>query len=228
MKSNKNLVYVIIGIIFVVMNIIVFAVPFNRDSSFWLGYAFLVISFLLAFGVVLYIAQSSRNMDEIFLKFPASYFAYGFIVIEIVLNLIVMAIPDFSIRVCIVFNIIIIAVFLILVIANIMSVNNTQNIEGNIKEKRAFVKMLLIDIQQCSMHTNNPVMARSIKALEELVRYSDPMSHDSLIPMEQEISGKIAQLDYCLKSGNENDAFAFIKEATDLINLRNQRCKVLK
>ena len=41
MKSNKNLLYAIIGILFVTINVIIFVLPFKHDGSFWTGYAFL-------------------------------------------------------------------------------------------------------------------------------------------------------------------------------------------
>ena len=228
MKSNKNLLYAIIGILFVAMNVIIFVLPFKHDGSFWTGYAFFVTAFVLAFGVVLYIVYASRKIDDIFLRFPISTYTYGFLVLELILNLIIMAIPSFSIRIAVLFNVIIIAIFMIIIIANMMTVNHTETVEINVKEKKEYIKTLIMDIKECENETTNPLILKSLRSLEETVKYSDPMSNDSLIPLEQQVVAQVNQIHVLLKDGQEDAVYDCIKKAADLMASRNQKCRVLK
>ena len=57
MKKNTPFAHIILAIVFVLMNVIAFAVPTDKTEAFWIAYAFTVISFIvqpfvwkLAFG----------------------------------------------------------------------------------------------------------------------------------------------------------------------------------
>lgn len=46
MKKNGSKSYIILGILFVLVSVIAFAVPSVKTAAFWLSYAFTVIAFI--------------------------------------------------------------------------------------------------------------------------------------------------------------------------------------
>ena len=45
MKKNSTKGYLILGILFALVSVIVFVVPVERTAAFWVAYAFSVVSF---------------------------------------------------------------------------------------------------------------------------------------------------------------------------------------
>jgi hypothetical protein len=62
--------------------------------------------------------------------------------------------------------------------------------------------------------------------LYETARYSDPVSHDALAPLENSISAKVSELSAAASSGG--DVSALCEEITLLLDDRNSKCKFLK
>ena len=49
--KKKGIVYAVLGIVFVLFNVIAFAVPTEKTATFWIAYGFTAIAFLLQIGI---------------------------------------------------------------------------------------------------------------------------------------------------------------------------------
>ena len=62
----------------------------------------------------------------------------------------------------------------------------------------------------------------ALQQLAEKIRFSDPMSDDTLSKIESTIADRVAELK------NESDKMAIIHELDLLLAERNKKCKILK
>ena len=51
MKKNTKLAYAVLGVVFILFNVIAFTVPTEKTITFWVAYAFTVVAFALQIGI---------------------------------------------------------------------------------------------------------------------------------------------------------------------------------
>ena len=67
-----------------------------------------------------------------------------------------------------------------------------------------------------------------LKKLAEKIRFSDPMSHESLSSCEKEIEEAVRYIVATLRADPDADVSKKISEVQALLEYRNDRCKILK
>ena len=82
--------------------------------------------------------------------------------------------------------------------------------------------MLQIDVELLAKAETDPETKTSLTKLAERIRYSDPLSDDSLDELEGIISSKIHELKTSTARGD------LISEIGILLSERNAKCKALK
>ena len=89
MNKNKTRLYITIGIIFAAFSVIAFAVPFQKNGTFWIAYLFGVI----ALAVQLYAMPKAFGGESIrskFYGFPVARIAFIYLIAQLALSLVAM------------------------------------------------------------------------------------------------------------------------------------------
>jgi len=118
---------------------------------------------------------------------------------------------------------------LIFVIRIVMLKSGATYIETRdeqIKSKDIFVKSLQVEIDLLTSQTTDTQIKTRLSSLADKVRFSDPMSADSLQPLERRLMSKIIELKDILNE--QSIAIALIDEVTTMLDERNMKCKLLK
>jgi hypothetical protein len=100
--------------------------------------------------------------------------------------------------------------------------NIIENTEKKVNAKVSYIREIQVDIEMCAERETDPKIKKQLFDLAERVRYSDPMSSESLATIENKIINKISELD-----GSDNK-HAVIKDIDLLITERNKKCKIIK
>lgn len=95
-----------------------------------------------------------------------------------------------------------------------------------VKTKTQFIAALRIDAELLANRTENAKLKNQLAKLAETIRFSDPMSADALIPIEQQMTTKMDELKDNLQEFEKASAIA--DEIALLLEERNAKCKVLK
>lgn len=228
MKDKKGLLYFIttLAVVMVVFNIVAFTIPFNRTSSYWIGYGFTIGAIVISFAVSFYAFRG--DLRSKLYGFPLIYLAWGYLCGQTLIGLIFMAISMIPYQVPLIISILLLGAYLIGMMATDMTKEYVENVEKKVKEKTFFIKSLQLDISEIVSTVTDNSLAGAIKDLSDDVKYSDPMSADQLADIESKISDKIFELRELVSSGKNEDAIAIVAEIRKLIGLRNQKCKLLK
>ncbi len=101
-------------------------------------------------------------------------------------------------------------------------------IDNKTYEKVSYIKSMQADLETLVVKTDNALIKQELKKLIFEVKYSDPMSHDSLYPLEEKIKEQVTELCEAVEIKEDGTAKSLISEISKLIVERNQKCKILK
>ena len=224
----KNKIYLAIayGIFFVLYTVLVFSFVEVKTTVFLYSYIFTIVAFLLQAGtfILLYHKKSRR---ESFLGLPLTIIGFMYLLLQIVASTIFMTIPEMSLKISNVIQSFILGIYLIVSLVILIAKNGIHGLERQTNEERLFIKLTEDELLSLCEKTKDDAIKKQISNLCEMIRYSDPVSHPSIILIEQKISQKISLLSADIEC-NTNDVFEKIEEIISLISEGNRKCKLLK
>ncbi len=227
--NKKKLRYLIsMVIILILYNVIVFAVPFTRTQNFWIGYAFAMVSIVTVLLVFTYIIGRDTALKSKFYGLSLIYIAWMYLIIQLPISLIFMVLPNIPIWICVIVCGLIFGASSIGFIATDASKEEIERIDITVKEKVFYIKSLQVDLEVLLGEASDKLLQKVLKELLETVKYSDPMSHESLSTLESKIESKTYELKEVIASNNIEKAKAMCNEIHNLVIERNKKCKLLK
>ena len=230
MKLGKNGIrfLVSVGILFVIFNVISFAVPFAKSSVFWISYVFGIIAILVQVAVMKIAFSGTDTARSKFYGFPIARIGVVYAIIQIILSILFMALSAFiPFWIPLVLFVILLGISAIGFIAADATrdeiVRQDEKIVKDVSFMRNLQSKMNLLVEQCE----NPDLKKQVKALAEDIRYSDPVSNNSLNEIERELYFYIEDLQKAVVDNDEN-AFEICKKAKTVLAERNRLCKLNK
>lgn len=211
------------SILFVVFTVLAFMLPFYRDISFWTGYAFGALAFSICTSVLIY-AIGRPGIKSKFFGLPLLYIAVPYLAIQIALSLLQMAIPFMPFRLAFLLNFLLLAAAAIGLIGTNMGTQAIIGLDERIKGNVMVIAQLKGEVESLIPRTNDPEIKKSLKALVETIRYSDPMSNPQLAEQE----GQISFMVQLLKTNIQSEAATSSTLCKDIENAITERNRILK
>jgi len=242
----KNKAQWITTMVFFLVVVVVSLVAFwllKETAYFWITYLFTLLAGSVLFVVLLYyLNDGKRTMREFPANAPYAYIAlqYGAIEIGMAAVFCVIGITGLSTAYFICAEILLALVYGVRMVAAFGAKQAVLHPERAAKIKTANWQMVAADVQ--AMQGKAGAMPSGIrteieKALQKLydaVRYSDPMSEESVAVIERQIREKIASVGLKLErlaTGEDADASAALAEMDAIerfVEERNNRIKINK
>ena len=225
MKVNKILFGVIEAIIFTVYNLIVFISNPNMTATFWVAYAFTVLSFTsLACAIVF----NNNNKDSVIYGFSIYAVNIAYLALQIIVGSIFIVFSAISAKITIVTEVVLLSAFLVIVLFLLLGKGNGQKLDADTKDKVLFMKLLSNDVAVLMDKTTDTTILSRLEDLKDAIESSDPMSHTSLALVDQKISNKIANLSDIVSANDAVKVGEVIDEIEQMLAERNRKCKILK
>lgn len=221
-KKNSSKGYLILGILFILVGVIAFAVPTAKTAAFWISYAFTVIAF--AAQIIIWKAALGRgeSLKSKFLGFPVVHIGIVYLVVQIIALIVFLFIPTLPIWSAVVACTMIAGVSAVCMIASDVGQSEIERVSAKVQEKVFYIQELQTNVELMAAAERDADTKTAFAQLSEKIRFSDSMSHKKLADLENEISAKIAGLK---TATNKMEAVA---ELTLLLDERNRKCKILK
>ena len=221
MKKNNLMSYIALGIVFALFNVIAFVIPTEKTATFWIAYAFTVVAFLAQIPLFS-IVSSEKELKSKFLNIPVVHIGISYLTVQLFAFAVFMIFPSLPAWLAAVVCSVILAVFALCAIGGQIGANEIEKVEKKVKIKRAFIQLLLVDVEMLYESEENADSKAALKKLAEDIRFSDPMSNELLGELESRICAKVDELKIT------EDKLALISEIVLLIKERNKKCKILK
>ena len=219
--KNKS-PYIIAAILFVMVSIIAFVIPTEKTASFGIVYAFTVVSFAAQIFIWKTAFEKKQDFKSKILGVPTVYISTVYLVAQLIVLALFTFVPSIKTWIAVILCVLILGISAILMISTSAGTEIISEVEVKVAKKRQFIKNLQIDVEMLAETESNTEIKDMLKKLAEKVRFSDPMSDDSLEDLENQISGRVNAFE------NSGDKPKEIQEIETMLIKRNKKVKALK
>lgn len=220
--KNKVLGYSALGIAFIVLSVIMFVIPIERTTAFWIAYGFTVVAYGIQIALWKAALGREKTMKSKFLGFPLVHIGICYLFLQVVALIIFAAIPELPTWSAIVTCVLLLGVSAICLISSEAGRTEIDRVEKVVQKKVFYIRSLQSDLEMIAETENNQEIKKMLIQLAEKIRFSDPMSSDELEDIENRIISKVNELKDC------SDKQSVMKELDLLLIERNKKCKFLK
>lgn len=222
MKKNSSKGYFILGVLFILVGVIAFAVPTAKTAAFWISYAFTVIAFAAQIIIWKAALGRSESLKSKFLGLPVLHIGIVYLVVQVVALIVFLSIPTLPIWSAVVACAVIAGVSAVCMIASDVGRGEIDRVSAKVQEKTFYIRELQADVEMLEEQEQNPEIKISLTKLAEKIRYSDPMSNVALADLEDRIREKVTAL------RTADHKLEIIAELDLLLAERNRKAKILK
>lgn len=228
MSKNKLRFYVVLAILFVVLSVIAFVLPFQKTATFWLSYAFAVI----AIAVQIYAypkAFDGPTVKSKFYGFPLARVSTIYLIAQLVLSLIFMVVSKWVpawIPVVLFALLLGAAAIGFIAAEGVRDEVERQDVvhKANVTTMRALQSKAVFVASQCE----DAETKKALDAFAEALRFSDPVSSDALTDIEENLTGLVEELGNAVLDKDFEAARTLCAKASTLLADRNRMCKLNK
>ena len=206
---------------FTLVSIIAFAVPTLKTATFWIAYVFTAAAFAAQI-IIWRTALGKEALKSKFLGFPVVHIGIVYAIIQTVAFAVFLFAPMLPVWSAIVVCSIIAGVSAVCMISTDAGLNEIERVEAEVQEKVFFIRELQADIELIATTETDADTKAELTRLAEKISFSDPMSNEQLMDLENKISTKV------LKLKTATNKVEIITELTLLLDERNKKCKILK
>lgn len=222
MNKNTKRAYIVLGIAFILFNVIAFAVPTDKTTTFWIAYAFTVVAFAFQVGTWNATFKADVPLKSKFLGIPIIHVGIVYLVIQLIAFAVFMAFPIMPSWIAVIVCALILGISVICLVSTDVARDEINRVEEKVNQKIFYIRELQADVEILAEQEQNLETKKALETLAEEIRYSDPMSDASLAELEIKISKKVSALKI------SNDKAEIIKELDWLLTERNKKAKILK
>lgn len=254
-KSGRTRSYVLLGVIglgFVVYNVVFLLLSAGNvhGANHWISYAFMLVAFIAAAVTTFLSFGKFADAKDSYLRLPIFAHSLAYLVIELIASCIFMYVDyqivltkkmlyiteelyyppayDYVWILTLLVQFVILALHIAILVGAFSAKNTIQSIGNKVQDKTNYIKLLKVDAELVAQKAADPQVKAVFMKFAEDVRFSDPMSHESLFELEKQIQDCINNAQNCLATGNDAGAIACCNAASNLLNERNLKTKALK
>ncbi|MBQ3572359.1 MAG: hypothetical protein IJA15_05995 [Clostridia bacterium] len=209
--------------------IIFLTIPDKRLDTkvFWIAWSFAVPWNLIA-AVGLHIWTGHKDSENI-VQMPIIYIVCAVAgVIYLGVGFIFMYLPIQKTTLLWIIEIVITALYLIVAMFAMYGADYITKNQKEIKRNVMALGMLKADIDACINLTADAELKKELERLSEKVRFSDPMTHEALEDIENDIRSAVITITTAISDNNVELAMSNVKKCFILVESRNNRLRLLK
>ena len=231
----KNRVRILISllILFVLYTVCYFAIPYpQKDKTvFALVYVFVTLAFVLQIYPYYICFVKEEDLKSKFYGLPLIRISLYYLVAALVLNFLFNVINAFvalPVLVCTLLNILLLGFSVIGFLAAEGYKEEIEKVEKIEKINTTFIDDLKANARALKNKFNYDPLKAKMKKLHDIVIYSDPISSQDLLSLEDEITRKFNLLQEVYSNKEYDKLEEAMDELINLIDERNLRCKKSK
>ena len=209
-------------IVFILFNVIAFAVPTDKTITFWIAYAFTVVAFALQIGIWNAAFKATETLKSKFLGVPIIYVGIVYLVLQLIAFAVFMIFPLIPSWIVVIACALVLGISAICLISADVARDEINRVEEKVNQKVFYIRELQADVEILAEQEQNPEIKTSLTRLAEKIRYSDPMSNVVLADLEARIREKVTAL------RTADHKLEIIAELDLLLAERNKKAKILK
>ena len=228
MTSNKNTTraLTVLGIILVLYCVLVFVIPFEKNTVFWLSFIFTLIAILAQIYILKIAFRHGESLKSKFYGFPIARVGAIYLAVQLVLGLLCMALGQWiPVWVAAPVYILILALSVIGIMATDAARDEVERQETQKKIDTSFMDNLYLQLSGLAAQCGEPEAKKALEKLAEEVRFSDPVSGESVLSIENEITEAAGALQKALNDKDTAKLTELTSQIKDKLSARNRLVK---
>ncbi len=229
MKKQLLRSLVITALLLVVYNLLVFVIPFERETNFWITYGFTLACFAEVYASVYVASIHPRNAKSRYYGFPIMRIGFMYAGVQLVLSVIFMALGEWLPweLVLLVQAVALVAAALGLIATDAIA-DNIQEQDDKLKKNVALMRSVQTKIHQMVVFCEDPEAAAAVKALADEFRYSDPVSSPATAEADANLVALVDALQQAVADGDVAGMKDLSRKTSAALADRNRICKLNK
>lgn len=227
-KSNLKF-GIVIGVLFIIYNLLMFVLPFEKNGMFWLSYGFTLDAFVIAVVACIIAFRSGTDIMSKFYGFPIAKVGVMYLCIQIMICFMFVI---FSRKIQIWLGVLVYAVALGIAIVGLVVTDsvrdNIQCEDIKLAKEISVIRAAQSKVNQMAVQCNDSGAALAVKQFSDELRFSDPVSGSALVEIEADLTAVIDEIQQAVVDENVDSIMKLCKKATEILNERNRLCKLNK
>lgn len=222
--------FIAIAVVAVVFNCVYFLVPFIHFGVFWGCYFWSWVALLAFAGANAYFAHSSRDAMSGLYRVSLVVVSFAYLVVAMVCNLVfVAAIPFAPMWMVSLLNVVLLALFALGFVGGEAGASLVEEDDARTTQRTAAISMLRQRAQMAQAAARpGAAYTDELNALVDDLRYSDPVSNQASLALEDQLSGGMTQLAQLIDANDQQGVLACCTNLRALLRQRNMACKMGK
>lgn len=228
MQKNQKIMMTVLlaAIVLGTYNALIFLLTKERESVFWITYVFTSLSCILACGYLIYDQIKNQTLKEKYTGLSLSFLVMGYFGVQLVINVLLLAFAA-SAKVAVALEVLLLAIVSVFFLLTLIGKKSVDTVGAEIKESTEFIRIMLLEVQDMEDKTEDAVILKKLKVLEDAVRYSDPVSIEQVTEMENRLKSQMTELDMQIEE--KSDAILVtVEKILKTLQKRNRRCLAFK
>ncbi|MDO4623176.1 MAG: hypothetical protein Q4B22_09505 [Eubacteriales bacterium] len=226
-KKNAAMTAAIYGILFLVYNILVFLIFKEKNGVFWMSYVFGVLAFIVQFASM-YFALSSPDMEAVFYGIPLASLSLYYFFAAMFASVVFMIFKIAPFKLALIVQLLILAAYAVAALLALLSRNTVQDINNTVRDNAAAIHRLNVDVDMLIPQAKDPAVRKALQRVSETVKYSDPMSNEHVVQIEDQIMRAVNDLQVFVGYNDNEKAIQACRHIEMLFLQRNRTLKATK
>ena len=229
-KKSKSViaVYAIVLFVYVLAFLII---PFNKIAASWISFVFTIIAIAGSLFVCGYAFNAKQTLVSKIYGYPIFRVGAVYALAQLAIGVVICAIGAFvtvPYWIALLLSVILLGAAAIGVIITDNTRDLVEEVDESVKVDTKNVTRFQIDIAGIMDICENAEVKADLEKLDELFKFSDPVTNDDTREVEETIKAMLTELKTLVVDGTADDIKALIKKLTNALNERNRICKATK
>ena len=207
-----------------------FIVPFNRELSnaaFWITYGCTWAALVFA-GITVAIAFNKKELKSKIFGIPVHCVGYTVVILQLLIDGVVMGVGNWyevKFWIPLIVEVILFGLAIIAVTIRNEYRNFIDKIDEKDVKKKEFIKELRVEVDSLVKSNRIEVLKPELEKLAETVRFTDPVSDNAVIDIEDQIVTEFESLQKAISDGDADKARTQVEKILNLLDERKARLK---
>lgn len=229
MRNNIIKSGAILFIQLTIYHLIVFLIPFLRNTVFWISYGFTLAAQVVDAAGYYFAYLKNPDIRSKFYGFPISRMATVYAVTQGILSLVFMGLSEWIPPwIALLVQVSMLGIALIGLIYGKTTMDEIVTLDEKLEQSISFMRRLSIEIRQIESMCENEEVLSAIRIFAEELRFSDPVSNEALTEIENQLQDIVEELYNSVCDGKKEAALILCDKASESLTERNRLCKLHK
>lgn len=226
-KKTGVMLGIIYLVVFAIMNMLIFFIFDEKNNVFWTSYAFVCLAFVVQIASM-FLAFKALEVEAVFFGIPLASLSLFYFFAAVFAGAVFMIFQQAPFKLAFAVQIIILAVYVVVAIVSLLSRDVAQDVSDNVKVGVTAIKTMMVDVEMIMSQVTDASLKNQLRKLSETIKYSDPMSNEAVLDIEERIMQSIAELRVFCESQEKEAAMQICKETELLFVQRNKMLRATK